>query len=175
MKKTVRLSIAVAVVVCVLLICLFTSMNSQLQSTRRQLAERNLAAWNDLAVMTLHIENMLKEEDVNLEAVAVKQNTAIYIISYNLSPTFPDSFLTTVYDQFLQDTLISYNDSTQAAERIALFGKANTELRTLCTDVLDLLENDNQAKLALINEKSELYATVSEKINAFCEKYQEKF
>lgn len=175
MRKAVLIPVIAAVVVCALLLGLFLSMNASLQSARLALAERNLSDWNELAVMTLHIENMLKVEPVDPEAVAIKQNTALYAISYDLEPAFPDHFLTTVYDQFLQDTLAVYKGGGRIEDRLALYKEANADLRALCTDVLDLMGNDNKAKLALMDEKSELYATASGKIKAFCEKYQEKF
>ena len=100
-----------------------------------------------------------------MEAIVIKQNTLLSHVANELEPRFPDHFLTTVYDPFLQS--LSAGDT----EGLEVYTKANTDLKVLCANVLTLAEED---RLALIDADSTLYASAKDDIQTFCETYQDK-
>ena len=168
MKRNVLLTALAFVLVCALSIGVCVSLNADRQQMCDELAERNMSDWNALHTMTLHIDNLLKEEPVNMKAIVIKQNTLLSHVANNIEPSFPDHFLTTVYDPFLQDLSTAYYNDGDYAEDLIAYGNANTSLQALCQNVLTLADKNRSD---LLDPDSELYSSVTREINSFCETF----
>ena len=146
----------------------------QAAALEEQLAQKNLDHWANLCQMTYSGQAKGSVEDIKEQALY--QNGILFCTAQDLSPAFNhghSNFLTISYDSFAQDLgRGKFQGGELEQEALDVYQDMNEEINEICTYVMENAGEDESADL--LDSESVLYRQVQEKIQAFCDKYDEK-
>lgn len=177
MKRRKWLTLLLIFALVVSSLSIFAHTYKQSMYWKNQTAERNYNNWTTLYHMTTKLDKTNMTEDFlkmySLYVNGIVQSTT----TGNLMPAFNggsvNSFLGTYYNALLQSLVYDDLKEEKRVEGIELFTEINTDLVVLCEFVLEKAESEHE-RCQLVEPDSELYEEIEEKIQEFCDRYDEK-
>lgn len=155
--------------IAIILLCYNSYQDNR--ELKHQVAHANYLHWSELLHMTRDIENKVRSVE-DIKSYFLYQNTIIHNVQqFSLKPDFKNGFNPTIleiYDAFVLDLS---TDKIPEEQGMELYLEVNTGLYYICEFVVSSVNNKHDLEYQLLDENSEFYKEVNDKIVEFCDKY----